>query len=93
MVTTAAPYYTLRSVRFESAEDFIDEVKPYDGPVMSATLGLAMDYVTSATHEAPSRLQERGTFHAIYEHGQLMYVPFHFRAFRQRQTHRPPATM
>lgn len=76
MVTTAAPYYTLRPVRFESAEDFIDEVKPFDGPFMSATLGLTMDYVSSAAHKdpraSPTKFQESGTFHAIFEHDQLM---------------------
>lgn len=78
MVTNAAPYYALRSVRFESAEDFIDEVKPFDGPFMSATLGLTMDYVSSALHKEPrataTKFQESGTFHAIFEHDQLMYV-------------------
>ena len=72
MVTSAAPYYTLRAVRFESAEDFIDEVRPHDGPFMSATLGFAMDYVASTAQRdprsTPTKFQERGTFHAIYEH-------------------------
>ncbi|KZT69776.1 hypothetical protein DAEQUDRAFT_726079 [Daedalea quercina L-15889] len=71
----------LRSVRFHSAEDFVDEVKPYDSAFMAFTLGMAMDFVAFGapskdpkTAPTPTPGTDDGAFYAIYGGDHLILV-------------------
>ncbi|KAH9928193.1 uncharacterized protein B0H18DRAFT_1001779 [Fomitopsis serialis] len=84
MSSTMVPRPALHSVRFEFAEDFIDEMKPYDSPFMTFTLGMAMDYVSSPSSKSkdpnttPKIPPENGTFHAIFDGDRLMCASLPF---------------